>query len=352
MSRANRLRLVIAALTTALLPLLFVDVAQATDGLIEPDSGLASIERDADGEIIESTVRAGIRGFHHDGERPLIPGTQTVADIWHWNLWDKRVVGFVPGVGQGVRIIVEWDNGCEGTGCGEHGDTPLVIPFGVITRSWLGHHTHEAPVCTDAQMADIDAHKAESLSTPVARNAHVGDHLDSSPPCEPHNHCINELAHNAVKQNADQMAVHNLDKEHGGRCVHDHPPVADSCTPAQRILIDIHKGGSLSTPAARDAHIGNHLYSNPDCPTHTHCIREPAHNAVEQNADQMAAHAAMGNNEHGSRCEHIHPPDACEVSTGPHAAEPRNFDSYNSAGYWYDSNLLRRRSGLPQPTTP
>ena len=331
MSRANRLRLVIAALLTALLPLLFVDVAQATDGLIEPDSGLAGIERDADGEAIDSSITVDTKGFHHDGERPLSLRTGTEAGIWHWNLWEKELYGCVPGIGCGLSLTLEWNDGCEAGDCGEHTGTTEVLPLGTISKTWIGHHTHEAPVCTDSQMAAIATHKMESLLTTAARDAHVGDHLDSSPPCEPHNHCINEPAHNAVEQNAGQMAVHNLDKEHGGRCVHDHPPVADSCTPAQRILIDIHKGGSLSTPAARDAHIGNHLYSNPDCPTHTHCIREPAHNAVEQNADQMAAHAAMDDNMHGSRCEHIHP-SSCDIAALPlyPGEQSKTEDSANS----------------------
>ena len=242
MNKKSQLWIVIVAALLSLLPLLSNNPALANTEIIEPDSGISKIN----GNFVVDLGPYGTNGVAHPGDKKV-----GVADTWHWNLYRNVVNGFCVGGLCFHDISWKWNDGCAGTDCGEHAEDAINhIPEGLLERTWKGHHTH---------CGNSDTH-----AMAVADSYHPGT------------------------------------PNHDGYCAHTHPEPEDEpvCAPDQRILIDIHKGGSLSTPAARDAHIGNHLYSNPDCPTHTHCINEPAHNAVEQKSQPSFLHKCAG---HGSR---------------------------------------------------
>ena len=279
MRRASKLALAAFTVCLTLTALSFTAPAQATNDI----AGISQASNNIDG-IAKAThsndthtalVQRGDNGIDESGHEHFGAVGRAGAEKWHWNKWKglTRVCPLEPLPGEDPcenwKESTYWDTGCTGTDCGEHdeggylnvvSDSIQFLTFG--PQTWLGHHTHTScePAATHAAIQQTATEHTHSLTQHAQADSSLPDY-----------------------------------------CAHTHPEPEDEpvCTPAQRILIDIHKGGSLSTPAERDAHVGNHLYPNPDCPTHTHCIREPAHNAVEQNADQMAAHDL--DNMHGSK---------------------------------------------------
>ena len=237
-------------------------ISQATNNI----DGIAKATHSNDTHT--ALVQRGDDGIDESGHEHFGAVGRAGAEKWHWNRWQGLTqVCTLEGLCGVLKFIIYWDDGCIGSDCGEHDEGYVnIVGDGIQFRSigpqtWIGHHTHTScePAATHAAILQTATEHTHSLTQHAQANSAEPDY-----------------------------------------CGHTHPEPEDEpvCTPAQRILIDIHKGGSLSTPAARDAHIGSHLYSNPDCPTHTHCIREPAHNAVEQNAQPSFLHKCAG---HGSR---------------------------------------------------
>ena len=78
-----------------------------------------------------------------------------------------------------------------------------------------------------------------------------------------------------------------------------------------------HEMAPSATRMDRENHVRMH---DGYCGHEPGCISADAegHDSIKQNADQMAAHAAMDMNKHGGRCEHIHPP-SCDIAALPDA---------------------------------